>query len=110
MAQPGYAPGFRDFEWPCYMPTPEDFQRLVSRMPVGELRVYGENVDRFFPDAETVIRWIDQPCLVPFLPCVAPPDRAAFRAEVIERMVQATGQPDGPCFELFRRVQVFFRK
>jgi trans-aconitate 2-methyltransferase len=57
-----------------------------------------------------MIRWIDQPCLVPFLPYVAPADRAGFRAEVIERMVQATRQPDGRCFELFRRVHVFFRK
>ena len=59
---------------------------------------------------ETMIRWIDQPCLVPFLPFVAPADREAFRAEVIERMVQVTRQPDGRCFELFRRVHVFFRK
>jgi trans-aconitate methyltransferase len=57
----------------------------------------------------TMIRWIDQPCLVPFLPCVASPDREAFRAEVIERMVHATRHPDGRCFELFRRVHVFFR-
>jgi hypothetical protein len=48
--------------------------------------------------------------LVPFLPCVAPPDREAFRAEVIDQMVQATRQLDGRRFELFRRVHVFFRK
>ncbi len=110
MAQPRYAPGFRDFEWPWYMPTPEDYGRLASRFPVRELQVYGENADRFFPDAETMIRWIDQPCLVPFLPCVAPPDRESFRAEVVERMVQATRQPCGRCFEQFRRVHVFFRR
>jgi len=83
---------------------------LINRFPCRELRVYGEKADRLFPDAETMIRWIDQPCLVPFLPCVAPSDRKAFRAEVIKRMVQATRQPDGRCFELFRRVHVFFRK
>jgi trans-aconitate methyltransferase len=110
MAQPRYAPGFRAFEWPWYMPGPDDYQRLASQFPCRELRVYGENADRFFPDAETMIRWIDQPCLVPFLPCVAPQDREAFRAAVIERMVQATRQPNGRCFELFRRVHVFFRK
>jgi trans-aconitate 2-methyltransferase len=47
---------------------------------------------------------------VPFLPCVAPSDRKAFRTEVIERMVQATRQHDGQCFELFRRIHVFFRR
>jgi trans-aconitate 2-methyltransferase len=110
MAQPRYAPGFQTFDWPWYMPKPDDYRRLASRFPVGELQVYGENADRHFPDPETMIRWIDQPCLVPFLPCVPPGDRASFRAEVIERMVQATRQPDGPCFELFRRVHVFFRR
>jgi trans-aconitate methyltransferase len=25
MAQPSYAPGFRAFEWPWYMPTPDDY-------------------------------------------------------------------------------------
>jgi trans-aconitate methyltransferase len=110
MALPRYAPGFRTFEWPWYMPTPDDYRLLASQFPCRELRVYGENADRFFPDAETMIRWIDQPCLVPFLPCVTPPDREAFRAEVIERMIQATRQPDGRCFELFSRVHMFFQK
>lgn len=110
MARPRYAPGFRDFEWPWYMPTPDTYYQLAGRFPSRELRVYGENADRFFPDAETMIRWIDQPCLVPFLSWVAPSNRDAFRAEVIEQMVRSTRQPDGRCFELFRRVQVFFRK
>jgi trans-aconitate 2-methyltransferase len=110
MAQPRYASGFRAFEWPWYMPTPDDYRRLASRLPCRDLQVYGENADRFFPDADTMIRWIDQPCLVPFLPWVAPPDRESFRAEVIERMIQATRQPDNRCFEFFRRVHVFFRK
>jgi hypothetical protein len=47
---------------------------------------------------------------VQFLPWVAPDDREAFRAEVIDQMVQATRQPDGRFFELFRRVRAFFRK
>jgi trans-aconitate 2-methyltransferase len=110
MAQPSYAPGFRAFEWPWYMPTPDDYRRLASQFPCRDLQVYGENADRFFPNAGTMIRWIDQPCLVPFLPYVASANREAFRAGVIERMVQATRQPDDRCFELFRRVHVFFRK
>jgi hypothetical protein len=42
------------------------------------------------------IRWINQPCLVPFLQWVAPADREAFRAEVIERMAQDTMNPRTP--------------
>jgi trans-aconitate methyltransferase len=88
----------------------EGYRRLASRLRCWELRVYGENADRFFPDAEAMIRWIDQPCLVPFLPHVAPPGREAFRAEVIDQTVQATRQPEDQCFELFRRDHVLFLK
>jgi trans-aconitate 2-methyltransferase len=110
MALPNYAPGFRTFDWPWYMPTPDAYYRLTSALPCRDLEVHGENADRFFPDAEAMIRWIDQPCLVPFLPHVAPAERESFRAQVIERMLQATRHADGRCFELFRRVHVFFRK
>ena len=67
-----------------------DYRRLASRFPCRETRVCGENADRFFPDAQTMIRWIDQPCLVPILPCVAPTDREVFGTEVNERKVRAT--------------------
>jgi trans-aconitate 2-methyltransferase len=110
MAQLPYAPGFRGFEWPWYMPALDDYRRLVSQLPCREVRVYSENADRLFPDADTMVRWIDQPCLVPFLPQVAPCDRAAFRAEVVDRMIRATRQSDGRCFEQFRRVHAFFRR
>jgi hypothetical protein len=39
-----------------------------------------------------------------------PRGETGIGAEVIKRMVQATRQSDGRCFELFRRVQVFFRR
>lgn len=77
----------------------EGYPRLTSRLRCWELRVYGEHADRFFPGAEPMIRWINQPCLVSSMPRVAPPDREALRAEVIERMVQATRQPESRCFE-----------
>lgn len=31
------------------------------------VRVWGENADRYFPDEEAMVAWIDQPSLVPFL-------------------------------------------
>ena len=83
---------------------------LANWLSCRKLRVSGEIADRFFPHAEAMIRWIDQPCLVPFLPWIAPSDRGDFRGEVIERTVLATLQPDGRCFEVFRRIHLFFRK
>jgi trans-aconitate 2-methyltransferase len=105
-----YAGCFDDFEWPWYMPTPEDYLALAGRFGFQDLRVWGENADRFFPDAEALIGWIDQPCLVPFLPWVPELERQPFRAEVIERMLRSTRRADGRCFEQFRRVHVFARK
>jgi trans-aconitate methyltransferase len=109
MAGVKYARYFSGFEWPWHMPEPDGYHQLASQFPFRELRVWGENTDRFFPDAAALIRWIDQPCLVPFLPAVAEPERDNFRAEVVERMIEATRQADGRCFETFRRVHVFAR-
>ena len=51
-------------------------------------------------------RWIDQPSLVPFLAHVPEQDKEAFRTFVVDRMIQETRQPDGRCFETFRRINV----
>ena len=72
--------------------------------------IWGENADRFFPDTEAMVNWVDQPSLVPFLACVAEEDKALFREFVVGRMIEETKQPDGKCFETFRRVNVFARK
>ncbi len=66
-------------------------------------------VDRYFPDTATLLRWVDQPCLVPFLPHIAGADREAFRSCVHARMIEETLPPGGTCFETFRRVNVFAR-
>lgn len=67
-------------------------------------------MNRFFPDTDAMIRWIDQPSLLPFLPCVVAAQWDAFRADVIARMIRETRQEDGRCFETFRRINVFARK
>lgn len=110
MSRPKYAPYFTGFAWPWYMPQVDDYRRLLSQFPFREVSVWGENADRFFPDAETMIRWIDQPGLVPFVARIEGTDRTSFREEVIAGMIQATRQSDGRCFETFRRVNVFARR
>lgn len=110
MASDRYVGHFQGFEWPWYMPKLEDYQALVSQFAFRELRVWGENADRLFPDAEAMILWINQPSLVPFLPRVPEPEREGFRKEVVEQMVKAAQQQDGKCFETFRRVNLHARK
>jgi trans-aconitate methyltransferase len=110
MAEAEYADFFRGFDWPYYMPKVNDYHAVAARAGFRELKVWGENADRFFPDAEAMIRWLDQPSLLPFLPRVPPAQREGFRAEVIARMMDETGCEDGRHFEAFRRIHVFGKK
>ncbi len=110
MSQPLFDQYFSNYVWPWYMPKSEEYEVLVSRFPFKEVRVWGENADRFFPDENDLIKWIDQPSLVPFLKHVKDADKQIFRNWVIEQMVKQTRQADGRCFETFRRINVFARK
>jgi trans-aconitate methyltransferase len=92
------------------MPSVEEYEERAKCSALRDIRVWGENADRFFPDKDTMISWIDQPSLVPLLAYVAEGDKAAFREYVIERMIDETLQDDGRCFETFRRINIFARK
>jgi trans-aconitate 2-methyltransferase len=101
---------FSSFEWPWYMPTVAEYERLVEQSGLHHVRVWGENADRFFPDAESMIKWVDQPSIVPFLAEIPGPDRNSFRNLVVGRMIEETQLQDGRCFETFRRINVFAGK
>lgn len=107
---PQFAPHFSAFEWPWYMPSVEEYERLAQRSPFQSASVSGENADRFFADQETMIKWIDQPSLVPFMKLLPEESKADFRQFVIDHMIQRTCQADGRCFETFRRINVVARK
>lgn len=104
MVLPQFRPAFIDLQWPWYMPSVEAYRQLAMGLSFIRLEVWEENADRFFPDADAMIRWIDQPSLVPFLSGMLEHVRQVFRDMVVERMVTATRQPDGRCFETFRRI------
>jgi trans-aconitate methyltransferase len=97
---------FAGFEWPWYMPPVNEYQALTENSGLQNVQVWGENADRHFPDEEAMIRWIDQPSLVPFLAYVDKQEKDAFREFVLRRMVEETKQEDGKCFETFRRINV----
>ena len=110
MAEEKYVEYFSGFDWPWYMPALDEYKKIVTQSGFTEVKVWGENADRYFSDAETMTRWIDQPSLVPFLKCVDDADKRTFRDIVVKRMVEETIQPDGRCFETFRRINVFGRR
>ena len=105
-----FAAAFDGFEWPWYIPTVEAYAALAEESGLRNVMVWGGVADRFFPDKEAMIRWIDQPSIVPLLPRLPENQRRPFRDYVVERMVERTLQPDGSCFETFRRINLSAEK
>ena len=110
MAEEEYADYFSEFDWPWYMPPVEEYRGLVDEAGFAERRVWGQQGDKHFANTEGMVRWLDQPSLVPFLACIAEKDKGRFRDAVVERMIERTQQKDGTWFETFRRINVFARK
>ncbi len=110
MASDRFVEKFADFIWPWYMPAGDEYRRLVVRLGFRTAKVWDENADRHFPDVEAMIRWIDQPSLVPFLPALDEADARDFRDAVVEQMVARCQGEDGRCFETFRRINLRARK
>ena len=106
MKRENFSPFFEKFAWPWYMPTVDEYRRAVEAAGFHDVQVWGENADRYFPDAAAITRWIDQPSIVPFLAHLPGPTKDAFRDFVVDRMIERTRQDDGTCFETFRRINV----
>ncbi len=106
MARENFAVHFAEFEWPWYMPAIDEYRGVVETSGLSEVEVWAENADRFFPNEKAMVRWVDQPSLVPFLAHVSGQDQDVFRGFVVRRMLEETKQDDGTCFETFRRINV----
>lgn len=101
---------FATFEWPWFMPSKHQYERFISSIGFSEFTITEVNRDRYFSNVEEMIRWIDQPCIVPFLKCVPNKAKIIFRDEVVSEMMKKTRQPDGTYFETFRRLKIYAKK
>jgi trans-aconitate 2-methyltransferase len=100
---------FTGFAWPWFMPRADEYEKLAGECgPFAVMKVWEENADRGFTRDE-LIRWIDQPSIVPFLAPIAGEDREPFRLAVREKMLETTRTADGRFFETFRRINVSAR-
>jgi len=110
MALPAFSPDFTSFSWPWHFPSISTYGKLVTAAGYRDVQVWGEAIDRAFADQELMLRWVDQPCIVPFLAHLPTDSREPFRRYVHRRMVEETSLPDGTCMETFRRINVFARR
>ena len=101
-----FQPYFTAFEWPWYMPSKNEYESLMKQAVFTGAEILEENEDRYFIDTDEMIRWIDQPSIVPFIECVPADEKEAFRHEVIKASLQSALRPDGTCFQPFRRLRV----
>jgi len=89
------------------MPDVETYIELVKNAGFGKYEIKLENADRHFTTSEELIKWIDQPCIVPFLDYIkAQKIKAEFRDTVITEMLAKTLSGDNTYFETFRRINV----
>lgn len=101
-----YKPYFNGFEWPWYMPAKTEYEKIIAASGFGRYEITEENRDRYFSNPDEMIKWIDQPSIVPFMEVIPNKLKSAFREDVINSMLEKTLQPDGTCFETFRRIHV----
>lgn len=106
MADPNLKKYFKNFSWPWFMPNIDTYKELADEAEFSEIEIWGENADRYFANSEAMIKWIDQPSIVPFLKCIPDTKKQNFRNYVVEQMVKETKQENGTCFETFRRINI----
>lgn len=110
MGRNEFRDAFSGFEWPWYMPGVDEYSKLVNRTPFDKAEVWGENADRYFPDENAMLGWVDHPAIVPFKQYLNPDLAEKFHKTVADLMVKSTKQSDGTCFEMFRRINVLAYK
>lgn len=110
MGRNEFRDAFSGFEWPWYMPGVDEYSELVNRTPFNKAEVWGENADRYFPDENAMLGWVDHPAIVPFKQYLNPDLAEKFHKTVADLMVKSTKQSDGTCFEMFRRINVLAYK
>lgn len=88
------------------MPAKADYEKIIADSEFRKYNITEVNRDRYFTNPDEMIKWIDQPSIVPFINVIPNELKAAFREDIIKLMLERTLQSDGTCFETFRRIHV----
>ena len=88
------------------MPVKTDYEKIIATFGFSRYNITEVNRDRYFTSPDEMIKWIDQPSIVPFINVIPNELKAIFREKIIKLMLERTLQSDGTCFETFRRIHV----
>jgi len=110
MADEKYKEYFRGFEWPWFMPAKSEYEELTAGIGFSESEIRFEDKGRYFVDQDEMIKWIDQPCIVPFIAPLPDSVKQSFRDAVVETMTEITKRTDGRYYEPFMRISVKARR
>lgn len=102
-----YKKYFSSFEWPWFMPEISEYEIMLKQSNFKSYTIEAQNRDRSFKDIQEMTAWIDQPSIVPFLDYLPKQVKKQFRNEVVREMIERCLQPDGTCYETFRRINVY---
>jgi trans-aconitate methyltransferase len=105
-----YVQYFHNFDWPWFMPTVEHYQDIIAKTKFRNVRVWEEKADRHFTQEE-IMKWIEQPCIIPFLRSITN-DRTKkeFTEDVVTRTMRETRRDNNTFLETFRRINVIAEK
>lgn len=95
---------------PWFMPSKNHYEELISNIGYSHFTITEVNRDRYFLTSDEMIKWIEQPCIVPFIERIPDTLKSKFHKEVIEEMLDRTQQSNGTYFETFRRLQIYAKK
>lgn len=110
MELPEFRDHFGSFAWPWYTTGVEEYKDLLSKHKFSRYNVWGEEKKQYFPDANSIIGWIEEPCLIPFVAVLPEELKTLFRDLVIDKMLQRTEVSGGIYLEVFRRINVYCEK
>ena len=77
------------------MPSVDAYRALAVESVFSSVEVWGETADRYFPDADAMLKWVDNPATVPFRQHLDEATAERFHRAVADRMIEETTQPDG---------------
>ncbi len=105
-----FSAAFVDFCWPWFFSSLTEYETLLTASPFSDWRVSIQRKDQSFVDADALIGWVDNPCLIPFLQGLPTGLRRPFRDRVVDAMLARCVQPDGKYLERFQRLNLWARR